>query len=79
MDTMWDDVGVLRTAEGLARGLATLADIGAELMATGLADDDIVFNMTWHDWLNLRSLVEVSEAIARAALARHGPKETRRG
>ena len=74
MDTMWDDVGVLRTAEGLARGLATLADIGAELMATGLADDDIVFNMTWHDWLNLRSLVEVSEAIARAALARENSR-----
>ena len=74
MDTMWDDVGVLRTAEGLARGLATLADIGAELMAIGLADDDIVFNMTWHDWLNLRSLIEVSEAITRAALARENSR-----
>ncbi len=74
MDTMWDDVGVLRTAEGLTRSLATLADIGAELMATGLADDDIVFNMTWHDWLNLRSLIEVSEAIARAALARENSR-----
>jgi fumarate reductase flavoprotein subunit len=74
MDAMWDDVGVLRTAAGLSRALTTLADIGAELMETGLADDNIVFNLTWHDWLNLRSLVEVSEAITRAALARENSR-----
>ena len=74
MDAMWVDVGVLRTAEGLTRALATLADIGAELAETGLADDDVVFNLTWHDWLNLSSLVEVGEAITRAALARENSR-----
>jgi fumarate reductase flavoprotein subunit len=32
--------------------------------------DDRGFNVSWHDWLNLRSLVEVSQAITAAALAR---------
>ncbi len=74
LDVMWEDVGVMRTAEGLQRGIARLADLEAELLKTGLADRDRVFNLTWHDWLNLRSLVEVSEAIARAALARENSR-----
>ena len=40
------------------------------LLATGLADGDRTFNLTWHDWLNLESLIDVSRVIARAALAR---------
>jgi fumarate reductase flavoprotein subunit len=31
---------------------------------------DRAFNLTWHDWMNLGSLIDVSEVIARAALAR---------
>ena len=68
--TMWDDVGVLRTREGVERGLDRLDAYASELLATGLADGDRAFNLTWHDWLNLESLVEVSRTIARAALAR---------
>ncbi len=67
---MWDDAGVMRTAEGLRRALTGLEEIEAELLECGLADDGTVFNLTWHDWLNLRSLVEVSAAITQAALAR---------
>lgn len=70
MDLMWDDAGVMRTAEGLQRASAGLADLKAELLETGLADTGRVFNLTWHDWLNLHSLIEVSEAIATAALER---------
>ena len=70
LDIMWDDVGVMRTADGLQRAIARLAELERELLETGLADQDQVFNLTWHDWLNLRSLVEVGAAIARAALAR---------
>ncbi len=33
---------------------------------------DRAFNLTWHDWLNLSSLVAVSAAIVRAAVARRG-------
>ena len=28
------------------------------------------FNITWHDWLNLRSLVDISKVIAKASLER---------
>jgi fumarate reductase flavoprotein subunit len=68
--TMWDDVGILRTAEGLNRALQALDEHDAELQAIGVAGDDRRFNLTWHDWLNLESLVAVSKVIAMAALAR---------
>ena len=68
--TMWDDVGVLRTREGIERGLERIEAYAGELLAAGLADGDRAFNLTWHDWLNLESLTEVSRVIARAALAR---------
>ena len=68
--TMWDDVGILRTAEGLNRALQSLDEHHAELQAIGIAGDDRRFNLTWHDWLNLESLVAVSKVIARAALGR---------
>src|SRR3546814_19631793 len=67
---MWDEVGILRTADGLRRGLAGLAELRAELHRTGLADGDRAFNLTWHDWINLESQLAVSEVIAVAALAR---------
>src|SRR5262249_61288990 len=68
--TMWEDVGVIRDAEGLKRGLDQLNGIEAELLATGVGEGDRAFNLTWHDWLNLCSLVAVSKGIATAALAR---------
>ena len=46
----------------------------AELLATGVADGDRAFNLTWHDWLNLRSLVEISKVIALAALKRENSR-----
>jgi fumarate reductase flavoprotein subunit len=74
LDVMWDDVGVIRTKDGLERGIARLAALESELQETGLADENRVFNLTWHDWLNLRSLIEVSQVIARAALARENSR-----
>ena len=68
--TMWEDVGVLRTRQGIERGLKRIDSHAQELLATGLADGDRTFNLTWHDWLNLDSLIEVSRVIAHAALAR---------
>ncbi len=73
-DAMWDEVGVMRTAEGLHRGLERIGTIEAELMDCGVADDTLAFNLTWHDWLNLRSLLEVSEVIAQAGLARENSR-----
>jgi succinate dehydrogenase flavoprotein subunit len=74
LDTMWDDVGVVRDGAGLDRGIAALEAIEAELLATGLADEGRAFNMTWHDWLNLRSLTEVSRVIALAARKRENSR-----
>ena len=74
LDTMWDDVGVVRDNVGITRGLATLDAIEAELLATAVADGDRRFNLTWHDWLNLRSLCEISRVIALAALRRENSR-----
>ena len=73
MDVMWDHVGVMRDAAGIQRGLEEVRDIRDELGTIGVADIR-PFNLTWHDWLNLQSLVETSEVIARAALARENSR-----
>ncbi len=70
LDLMWDDVGVIRSAAGLERGLAGLAELDAELAETGIGDSGLAFNLTWHDWLNLKSQLTMSRAIAAAALKR---------
>jgi fumarate reductase flavoprotein subunit len=64
----------VRDRAGIARGLAGIDRIEAELLATGLADPGRRFNLTWHDWLNLRSLCEVSRVIALAALKRENSR-----
>ena len=69
-DTMWHKVGIIRDAAGLDQARAELAALDAELDTGGLADGQRAFNLTWHDWLNLKSLVSVSGAIAAAAAAR---------
>jgi len=72
-DCMWDDVGILRTAQGLQRAQGRLAELEAELSRIRLRDDlpgGRAFNLSWHDLLNLRSLVTISRVIATAALAR---------
>jgi fumarate reductase flavoprotein subunit len=74
LDTMWEDVGVIRDSAGLDRALVKLDAIESELFATGLADADRAFNLTWHDWLNLRSLVETSRIIALAACRRENSR-----
>ncbi len=73
-DLMWDDIGVIRTGESIDRGTARLADLKEELLGSGLPSNDRVFNLTWHDWLNVRSLVEVSEVIAGAARSRENSR-----
>jgi fumarate reductase flavoprotein subunit len=67
---MWDQVGILRTREGLESALRELDALERELEATGVSGGEREFNLTWHDWLNLDNLLLVSRSIARAALAR---------
>jgi fumarate reductase flavoprotein subunit len=74
LDTMWDDVGVMRDQKGLDRATAALGAIHVELLGTGVAGGDRAFNMGWHDWLNLRSLCEISRVIALAARQRENSR-----
>jgi fumarate reductase flavoprotein subunit len=67
---MWDDVGISRSRTSLERGRAALAGLRETLDATGVDGNDRAFNMTWHDWMNLDSLIRVSESICVAAIAR---------
>jgi fumarate reductase flavoprotein subunit len=68
---MWDDVGILRDAAGLARADARLAELRDELHRIGVAGTDLRYNLTWHDWLNLESLITVSRSIRAAAASRN--------
>ncbi len=74
MDVMWDQVGVIRTAESINSGMRQIDEIDAELMQSGVAGDNLAFNLTWHDWLNLRSLVDISKVIASAGLSRENSR-----
>ena len=69
-DTMWERVGIIRDAAGLERALGELDTLDAELDKTGIGTQARAFNLSWHDWLNLRSLISVSRVIAQSALAR---------
>jgi fumarate reductase flavoprotein subunit len=74
--TMWDDAGIVRDATGLARADSVLAVLGAELDGCALPDSacERAFNLAWHEWLNLGSLVTVSRAIVSAATARENSR-----
>jgi fumarate reductase flavoprotein subunit len=69
-DLMWDDVGISRNAAGLRRAADALDALEARLDETGVPQADLAFNLTWHDWLNLKNLILVSKAIRCAAMAR---------
>ncbi len=73
-DVMWDDVGVMRTKTGLQRGARHLEDIKSQLNEIGVASDNLAFNLTWHDWLNMASLCDISDVITQAALARENSR-----
>ncbi len=69
-ECMWSDVGILRSADGLRRAQARLAELEARLLRTGIADGERAYALSWHDWMNLRNLIAVSQVIAAAALLR---------
>jgi fumarate reductase flavoprotein subunit len=74
LDLMWDDVGVIRDRAGLERGLQGIDELERELLVTGIPDQGSAFNVSWHDWLNLRSLCETSRVIALAAKHRENSR-----
>jgi len=67
---MWDKIGIMRTAGGIKQGISDVQTHRAELLHHGVADTDRAFNLSWHDWLNLQSMLSISLAIGHAALAR---------
>src|SRR5262249_53411583 len=69
-DIMWNDVGILRTAEGLSRARHALNNLAAGLNGMGVPDPEKRYNLTWMDRLNLENLVLTSRAICTAALSR---------
>jgi len=69
-EAMWDDVGIVRDAASLQRAAGKLDELEARLDGAGVASGDLSFNLAWHEWLNLKSLVLVSKSIRAAAMAR---------
>ncbi len=69
-DLMWDDVGIDRDAKGLKRAEGALDQLEAELDGMGVAEANLAYNLSWHDWMNLKNLILVSKSIRFAAMAR---------
>jgi fumarate reductase flavoprotein subunit len=67
---MWDEVGILRSGETLARGRERLEALTREIAEIGVADSNRAYNLTWMDRLNLENLILTSRAICAAAEAR---------
>ncbi len=67
---MWDDVGIVRSAQSLQRAASKLRELENALSEAGVAGADRAFNLSWHDWINLTNLTSVSRVIAAAAMAR---------
>ena len=64
---MWDDVGILRTADSLARGEAALEQLSRDIADCGVSGESRRYNLTWMDRLNLENLTLTSRAICAAA------------
>src|SRR5260221_8614088 len=67
---MWDDVGVLRSAESLTRARSSLNALAAAISSMGVGNTEPRYNLTWMDRLNLENLILTSRAICAAAEVR---------
>jgi succinate dehydrogenase / fumarate reductase flavoprotein subunit len=68
-DLMQRDVGPFRTDKGLRRALVRIGEMQALLPDLPVGGERR-FNMSLGDWFELRNMLQVSECIATAALAR---------
>jgi succinate dehydrogenase flavoprotein subunit len=73
MNQMQNHVGIMRTADDLTKGLKELARL-KEAQARIAVSGPRHYNAGWHESIDMRNLLVVSEAIARAAAHR---KESR--
>jgi succinate dehydrogenase / fumarate reductase flavoprotein subunit len=67
--TMADDVGPLRTEEGLTRALATI-DRLTRALGERPAGDGKAFDLARLDWFDLRNMLAVARVVAQTALRR---------
>jgi fumarate reductase flavoprotein subunit len=74
LSLMWDDVGIIREQAGMERALGRLDGLEGELAAAGVPDRQRAFNLSWHDWLNLKSQIAMSKVVAHAALKRENSR-----
>jgi succinate dehydrogenase / fumarate reductase flavoprotein subunit len=66
---MQDKVGIARTAEGLREAIEDIRALRGSLRACSVSGDR-AYNPGWNTWLDLHSLLLVSEAVAISALGR---------
>ena len=71
---MWNDVGIIRDARGLERAGAALIELRTGLSDVKLDENNLVYNLGWHDWLNLENLLLISDAVRVAAIARENSR-----
>ena len=74
---MWEDAGIIRDADSLERAKNKLSELDTQLDTVGVAESNLAYNLTWHDWLNLKNLILVSKAVAAAATAREESRGAR--
>jgi succinate dehydrogenase / fumarate reductase flavoprotein subunit len=75
MNTMQKYVGIMRTEEDLVKGISELGRL-KEATSRAKVEGNRHYNTGWHECIDLRNMLIVSEAIARAAQTR---KESRGG
>lgn len=69
-DHMWEDGGIIRDAASLKRVTGKLDELDSALDEVGVAETNLAYNLTWHDWMNLKNLILVSKSVVAAATAR---------
>lgn len=67
---MWDDVGLLRTREGLESALARIRTMRAQGLENMKLPPGEAFNLAVQDWFDLRAALLAAESVALSALNR---------
>src|SRR5256712_691069 len=70
-DVMWDQVGLVRDARGLAAALNAIDSVAERLEGVGVPGGPAL-NLAWQDWLNLENQAMAARLITRSAPARRG-------
>ncbi|XKE44395.1 FAD-binding protein [Halomonas organivorans] len=74
-DLMWEDVGIIRSRERLSGVHARLDELEAQLDTIGIGGaEELGYNVTWHEWLNVKNQLLVSRAITSSALQRENSR-----